>query len=498
MAEKLKIYRGKRNFAHTTEPKGKRVKKSLQTLSFSIQHHIASRNHFDLRLEWRGVLLSWAIPKGPSLNPSDKRLAVRVEDHPLEYRDYEGIIPEGQYGCGTVMLWDEGTWESESSVSKGLKRGILKFVLHGQRLGGSWTLIKMKSKDVEQDNWIFVKEKDEFASKTEDISSFVTSIKTGLTMSQIANRDVKKQSKNFHKKLISEIEKTVGRENIIIGEITITNPNKVMFDNSKITKLDMIKYYLKVADRMLPHITHRVTSIVRCPDGLDSCFYKKHPEKQAKGIIPIEIKNKDNDKDEFFCIENIFGIIYEVQMNTIEFHVWGSTIDNLERPDVMVFDLDPDIGMGLAEIRQGVRDLKSILDHLSLTSFLKTSGGKGYHIVIPFRPSANWETFDKFANNVALLMENTWSTRYTSNIRKDSRKNKIFIDWQRNGRGATSVAPYSIRAKSGASVSMPISWKELDTVAPNSIRMEDAIDRMTKPDPWKKFFSTDQQLKPNS
>jgi bifunctional non-homologous end joining protein LigD len=188
-------------------------------------------------------------------------------------------------------------------------------------------------------------------------------------------------------------------------------------------------------------------------------------------------------------------LISEAQMGTLEFHTWGSRADNLEKPDIMVFDLDPDEGMELARVRQGVKDLKSILDELALTSFLKTSGGKGYHIVIPFRPSIPWDRFSEFARNVAEVMEQRWPDRYTSNIRKVKRKDKIFIDWIRNSRGATSIAPYSLRAKEGARVSMPIAWNELYTIAPDGIDMTEAIKRIEESDPWKDFFEIDQRFK---
>ena len=151
--------------------------------------------------------------------------------------------------------------------------------------------------------------------------------------------------------------------------------------------------------------------------------------------------------------------------------------------------------MDLEKVRQGVKDIKSVLDQLSLHSYLKTSGGKGYHVVVPFKPFVGWEPFHDFARSVAEVMEQKWPDRYTSNVRKDKRKNKIFIDWIRNGRGATSIAPYSIRARKGAHVSMPITWKELDTVAPDGVNMSDALLRVSGNDPWEDFYKTNQQLK---
>jgi bifunctional non-homologous end joining protein LigD len=185
----------------------------------------------------------------------------------------------------------------------------------------------------------------------------------------------------------------------------------------------------------------------------------------------------------------------EAQMGTLEFHIWGSRIDELEKPDMMVFDLDPDEGMDIERVRQGVWDLKSILKELSLDSYLKTSGGKGYHVVVPLKPSVNWDRFHDFARGVAEVMEKKWPDRYTSNVRKAKRAGKIFIDWIRNARGATSIAPYSLRARKGARVSMPISWEELDNVAPNGINIKDALLRFEVNDPWKDFFNCNQMLK---
>ena len=283
---------------------------------------------------------------------------------------------------------------------------------------------------------------------------------------------------------------------LMIDGIRITSPDKKIFEDPVITKLDVIRYYEKTAERMLPYVGRRLLSIVRCPKGISqTCFYKKHPGPDNKGIVTMLITNSEGQAEEYFYIENTSGLIYEAQMGTLEFHTWGSRIDNLEKPDIMVLDLDPDEGMDLETIRQGVRDAKSILEQLSLKSYLKTSGGKGYHVVVPFEPSVDWETFHNFARRVAEVMEQQWPGRYTSNVRKNKRAGKIFIDWIRNGRGATSIAPYSIRARKGAGVSMPITWKELDTVAPDGVTMAEALMRIGRDDPWIDFFRTGQRLK---
>ena len=292
-----------------------------------------------------------------------------------------------------------------------------------------------------------------------------------------------------------DTKKPSKEEDVVLG-IKISNPDKIIFQDPVLNKIDIARYYEQVAERMMPYVGNRILSSIRCPKGIDEqCFFKKHPAKKSQGIATIPIKNSQGQDEEYFYIENNLGIISEVQLGTVEFHVWGSQIDDPEKPDMMVFDLDPDEGMDLAQVRQGVKDLKSLLDSLPLISYLKTSGGKGYHVVVPFRPTVNWETFHDFAKSVAKAMNSRYPDRYTDNIRKAKRKGRIFIDYVRNARSATSIAPYSLRARKGASVSMPISWEELDTIAPNGVDIKEALLRIKAPDPWKDFYKTEQELK---
>ena len=462
MKNNLTKYNEKRDFEKTKEPKGKRVN-SKKKLRFVVQHHLARKDHYDLRLEWDGVLKSWAVPKGPSYNPKDKRLSVMVEDHPFDYRDFEGTIPKGEYGGGTVMLFDEGYWHPVTDPKKGFKEGMLKFELKGERLKGLWTLVHFK-----EDNWLLIKEKDEFI-EFRDIKNITTSIRTGRTMKEIET-DIKKSTKGT-----------------ILG-IEISSPEKLLYNKPKITKKEVVKYYEAVAKRMLPFLKNRIISTVRCPEGINGdTFFKKHFENERDGFNKIDVKNKDKELEEYYYITNEKGLISEAQMNSIEFHTWGSSVTDLEHPDIMVFDLDPDENLSLKKLRAGVKDLKTILDELKLKSYLKTSGGKGYHVVVPIK-NVTWKEFRSIAKNIAELMEAKWPDKYTSNIRKENRKGRIFIDWVRNTKGQTSVAPYSLRAREGAPVSFPISWNELDKTNPTEITLRKALKKIKEPDPWKNFF----------
>ena len=337
MENDLKKYQEKRDFTKTKEPKG-RKHKSNPKLRFCVQHHLARKDHYDFRLEWNGVLKSWAVPKGPSYNPKDKRLAIMVEDHPFSYRTFEGTIPKGEYGGGTVMLWDEGYWKPTSKINKSFKVDNLKFILKGKRLKGAWSLVRL-----ENNNWLLIKEKDG-ASGFDDIKKINTSIKTGRTMTDITKSD-----------------------EVIINKVTITNPNKVIFKNPTITKEDLVKYYKMASTRMLPYLKNRIISTVRAPEGIDKDkFYKKHLETTNPGLGKVIL----NDGD-YYYIKNTTGLISEVQMNSYEFHIWGSKVKKIDNPDLMVFDLDPDEKLPLTKLRQGVKDLKKILDELHLKSFFQ-------------------------------------------------------------------------------------------------------------------------------
>lgn len=389
---KLTLYNQKRNFKKTKEPIGKEKESKKKKLKFVVQHHLARKDHYDLRLEWNGVYKSFAVPKGPSYNPKEKRLAIQVEDHPLSYGNFEGTIPKGQYGGGTVMLWEKGIWIPEEKPD--FNKGPIKFELKGKRLQGAWTLLKYK-----EDNWLLIKENDEYINKI-DIKEYTTSIKSGKTMNEINGQE----------------------------EIKITNPDKIIFPKKKITKQEIIDYYQLISKRMMPFLENRLISVVRAPNGIDKeQFFMKHLNSDTKNIGKKQIKDKKIDnKEDYYFIKNQTGLLQEVQMNSYEFHIWGSKQNSINKPDILVFDLDPDKGLTINKIRQGVKDLKSILDELKLKSYLKTSGGKGYHIFIPLKTSS-WKKTEEIAKNISEIMVNRWPDKYTTNIRKDARKKKYLL-----------------------------------------------------------------------
>ena len=274
----------------------------------------------------------------------------------------------------------------------------------------------------------------------------------------------------------------------ILG-IEITNSSKIIYPNEKITKLDVVNYYSEVSTLMLPYLKNRLLSVIRCHQGIKGeCFFKKHPTTERKYLNIFKIQN-----DEYFYLNDSKQIVYQAQMGTVEFHTWGSNIKNLDKPDIMTFDLDPDEKLSLEKLRQGVWHLKEVLDLLKLKSYLKTSGGKGYHILVPFSYSNSYEKLNEFSKNVALLMEQKWPKLYTSNIRKEDRKGKIFVDYLRNNFGATCVAPFSLRAREGAKISFPIDWKDLEKISPNEIDIFNYKKYFDK-NIWKDFFIQKQKI----
>ena len=449
---KLTKYNSKRNFNITSEPIGK-ISKKNKKLTFCVQHHIARKDHYDFRLEHNGIMSSWAVPKGPSYNPQDKRLAIKVEDHPISYKTFEGTIPKGEYGAGTVMLFDLGYYK----IVK-YEKNLIKVILHGKRLKGMWTLTHFKD-----DNWLLIKDHD-FYENYIDITKYKRSIKTNRTMKEI-------------------------KDNVNKKEILLTNPSKKII--GKITKKDIFNYYKKIAPYMMPYLENRIISVVRAPSGINNnIFFKKHLENQNRYLEKINISSKnDKEKDYYYILDEI-GLLSEAQMNSYEFHIWGSNASNKNKPNIMVFDLDPDESLPLDKLRLSVKYLKEILDNLNLKSFLKTSGGKGYHVVVPFKNNLTWNKFYKISEDIANILANTYPEFFTTNIRKENRKKKIFIDYLRNQKSATFVAPYSVRLRKNAPVSMPISWRELDKIKPNEITIDKAIKRLKKKDPWENFFTS--------
>ena len=803
--KKLETYRKKRDFRQTAEPPGGNVSR-IGNL-FMIHKHDASRLHYDLRLQIGGVLKSWAVPKGPSLDPAEKRFAAEVEDHPLEYGNFEGVIPEGQYGAGPTLIWDRGAWAPMGDVEQGLRSGNLKFRLAGEKLKGGWALVRMKRRPGDTKNsWLLVKERDDAARSEGDILeerpesvvsgkrieellapgtkqwttgkkatrsraakdekparraepielnpgalkgarkaampktfkpqlaspvdeppkgkewlheikldgyrtiALVSDGKTklltrkghdwtdrygdiatafdalgvenavidgeivvpddegrtkfGALQDAIANGDTSKmifyafdlpylnghdisgapllQRKGLLEELLvpavheasaiqlsghvvgnggeffdlvseKELEGVVSKridsayfastrtktwlkakskrlesltivgfttstqaeglaallladevddefryigkvgtgfssseaasllsrlerierakpavlsavpmpkdarwvepilkakvqysnrtaENLVrhavyrglrepdfsassvgktapvamkryitdqhLASIWVTNPDRRMFSSNGPSKLDLAVFYARVGDAVIPHILDRPISLVRCPTGkVEDCFFQRHA---FSGMPPevgtFELTRSNDEERTYIYVKDAAGFLALAQFGVVEFHPWGCRVDKVEKPDRMFFDLDPGEGVPWRDIKQAALVVRKELRRLKLTPFVKTSGKKGIHVVVPIKRLYSWKQLHEASGRIAVSLAKAFPDTFTAMMGKAQRKKLIFVDFHRNARSATAVGVYSVRAVKGLPVSTPVAWENLDSI----------------------------------
>jgi bifunctional non-homologous end joining protein LigD len=283
-----------------------------------------------------------------------------------------------------------------------------------------------------------------------------------------------------------------------VAGVRLSHPDKVLYPKQGITKRDLAAYYARVADWMLPHVVDRPLALVRCPSGSESpCFFQKHPGGGASEYLRQVNVAASGSPEYHVAVADLAGLITLVQMGVLEIHVWGSRAEQLEKPDRLIFDLDPDPAVDWQTLCAAAREVRGVLEALGLTAFLKTTGGKGLHLVVPVRPRVEWEEAKAFCRSVADLMVRAAPDRYIATMSKAARKGKIFVDYLRNGRGATAIAPYSTRARAAATVSAPIAWEELrPSFRSDHFTIENLPVRLSrlKKDPWADVSKTKQSI----
>src|SRR5690606_13954974 len=286
-------------------------------------------------------------------------------------------------------------------------------------------------------------------------------------------------------------------------EVRISSPERVVYAGKGITKLDVANYYREIAGWMLPWVAGRPLSLLRCPDGAaGECFFQKnHRGALGSHVDQVALSRKRGEKASYIAIHDADGLLELVQMNVLEFHPWGSTIEALEHPDTLVFDLDPGSGVTWKQILSAARELRDRMDEVGLASFVRLSGGKGVHVVVPIAPVHDWDTAKGFCEAVARTMATIAPKRYVATASKDLRKGKVFIDWLRNGRGATSVVNWSLRARPGAGVAMPLRWSELGRAkSGDHYDLAGALRRAARlaSDPWEEWDAARSQRLPGT
>ncbi len=471
IAMPLEEYNRKRDFTRTREPSGSRTEKPHQQPIFVVQEHHASVDHYDFRLEADGTLKSWSIPKGPSMDPSIKRLAVQVEDHPIGYASFEGTIPQGQYGGGTVKIWDRGTYESlmdqnaePQTAGEAIEAGRIEFVMHGERLKGKFALIRMKPRGKGKPQWLLMKLKDEFAEAG-----------TGDTPTPVAKpRASSRQTVSARMSRDGKSPKTV----------ELTHPDRVIYPEAGLTKADVLAYYEKVSDRLLPFLKDRPITLERLPEGLSEkaphFWQKDTPDYYPDWIPRIELETERGKTVHYALVNDRATLLFLVNQGTLTFHVWASRTKDLDRPDFVPFDLDPGKA-SFEDVIAVARAIRVTLEDEGVASFVKTSGRTGLHVLAPWERDGDFDEARTWAREVAERTAETMPDRATTDIRKAKRGERVYIDVLQNARGHHAVPPYVLRAVPGATVSTPLNWDEVaEGLDPGSFTLKKALARFAR------------------
>jgi bifunctional non-homologous end joining protein LigD len=288
--------------------------------------------------------------------------------------------------------------------------------------------------------------------------------------------------------------KQVGEEKPV-KLIQITHPDRLIWPKLKVTKADFAGYVEEIGDWLLPHFTLRPISLVRCPDGAEGkCFYQRHP---ALGIAAHTFKREKSDKPPYIYLQTLQDVVAAVQYGAVEFHTWGATVPDVAQPDRFTLDLDPDPQLSWKKLREATLLVRTLLDKLKLASFVKTTGGKGLHVVVPIEPQLGWDEVKQFTREIALFLQKARPDLFLASMSKEKRKGKIFVDYLRNSETASAVAAYSPRARPEGGVSTPLAWDELDA---GDVRARHTIKSVPRrlarlrTDPWKDYFSTRQSI----
>jgi bifunctional non-homologous end joining protein LigD len=530
----LATYRRKRDFARTPEPSGSPPGAQHQSARrFVVQLHRARRVHYDVRFEIGGVLASWAVPKGPTLDPAVRRAAVHVEDHPIEYLDFEGVIPSGQYGSGDVIVWDNGTWEPHGTddPAAAVAAGELHADMHGHKLSGRLILVRRGSDRSGKEQWLLLHKRDEYAVGGWEPGDYPRSVLSGRT-----NDEVKADPRRLWRSDLPPAQASVATEGpaaaadlvasgpaaaelnaldqlgpagtweVFGRRLRLTNLDKVLFPPAdgrpRVTKREFIRYSARMAPVIVPYLAGRALNMHRFPNGAGTRGFW---HKELPGHAPDWISRWDNpDADPgqsrtYLVVDEPAALVWAANFGALEWHAWTSRTDQPQLPTYALIDIDPGPATSWDDVLVLARLHRVALQHLDVTGQPKVTGQRGIQIWIPtargptFEETRSWTELLSRAVGAAVpeLVSWAWNVRERGGLAR--------LDYTQNVINKTLVAPYSPRAAAGAPVSAPIEWDELDdpSLRPDAFTIRDFPARLAeRGDPFRKVLTTPQILPP--
>jgi bifunctional non-homologous end joining protein LigD len=534
--DRLTTYRDMRRFDATPEPagapqpKGDHPEPEAEAEAaggrYVVQRHRATRLHYDFRLEVDGVLASWAVPKGPTLDPGVRRQAIHVEDHPIEYFDFEGVIPKGQYGGGDVIVWDWGHWyPAKGSVEE----GELHFDLDGERLKGRFVLVKTAHKSGKKEQWLLLHKHDEHAVDGWDAEDHPASVKTGRTNDQVlAAPDAKwhsgKDAAEAEERLRPEIPTwdpptedelaaldalgPKGGEWELQGRtLKLTNLDKVLFparadhdDEKPVTKRELIRYAAEIGPWILPYLWDRAVNLHRYPNGAGKpgFWHKEVPDHAPDWITRWH--NDDAEPDEtqwYFVADSVPTLAWLANYGAIELNPWTSSTRSSHEPTWALIDVDPGPSTTWEELLLLTRLYRTALEHLGVSGQPKVTGKRGIQIWVPIAGGCRFDDTRAAIEDISRAIGRTVPELVSWEWTKKDRKGLARLDYTQNARNKTLIAPFSTRPSPGAPVSVPIEWDELDDdeLRPDRWTIRTVFDRLAEAgDPLRPLIGMQQRL----
>jgi bifunctional non-homologous end joining protein LigD len=515
----LSTYRRMRDFRRTPEPSGATPRNDAGQRRFVVQRHRASRLHYDLRFEIDGVLVSWAVPKGPTLDPAVKRMAVHVEDHPIEYLHFEGIIPSEQYGGGDVIVWDTGTWEPARTddPAQALEQGELHAEMHGEKLRGRLVLVRRDGKTGEKDQWLLLHKKDRHAVAGWDPEEHPRSVLTGRTNDEVkADPDrLWRSGAPADEAEVSMLPEAVPDEAIealeglgqqgtweVFGRrLKVTNLDKVLFPGDPpVTKRELLAYVARIAPVSLPYLEGRPINLHRYPDGAETKgFWHKELPKHAPDWLP-RWDNPDADLGEtttYLVVDEPAALVWAANFGALEWHPWTSRTTAMHEPTYALLDLDPGERTSWDELLELARLHRTALDHLGVVGRPKVTGKRGIQIWVPVRAGYTFDETRAWSEQLSKTVGKVLPDLVSWKWERKDRGGLARLDYTQNAINKTLVAPYSTRPAAGAPVSVPIGWAELNDpgLRPDRWTIRTVLDRLEeRGDPFQALLGVEQDL----